>query len=66
MKAALWMFGGNGRMAAAQAVGRFGQKLLARDGMITRLPGPLRGWTDARDFPALPTESFRDWWKARK
>jgi len=65
MQAVLWMFGGNGRMAAAQAVGRIGQKLLARDGVISRLPGPLSGWTDARDFPVLPAESFRGWWKKR-
>jgi len=65
MKAALWMFGGNGRMAAAQAFGRVGQKMLAHDGVISRLPGPLSGWTDARDFPTIPKESFRDWWKKR-
>jgi L-lactate dehydrogenase complex protein LldF len=65
MKAALWMFGGNGRMAAAQAVGRIGQKAFVHDGVMSRLPGPLSGWTDARDFPALPKESFRDWWKTR-
>jgi L-lactate dehydrogenase complex protein LldF len=65
MKTALWMFGGNGRMAAAQALGRVGQKMLAHDGVISRLPGPLSGWTNARDFPLIPKESFRDWWKAR-
>jgi L-lactate dehydrogenase complex protein LldF len=59
------MFGGNGRMAAAQAVGRIGQKAFVHDGVMSRLPGPLSGWTDARDFPALPKESFRDWWKTR-
>jgi L-lactate dehydrogenase complex protein LldF len=65
MKAALWMFGANGRMAVAQSLGRAGQKLLAHDGLISRLPGPLSGWTDARDFPALPQQSFRGWWKDR-
>jgi L-lactate dehydrogenase complex protein LldF len=52
-------------MAAAQHLGRIGQKLLVHDGVISRLPGPLSGWTDARDFPALPQQSFRQWWKAR-
>jgi L-lactate dehydrogenase complex protein LldF len=66
MRAALWMFGGTGRMAAAQSLARAGQKFFVRDGMITRLPGPLKGWTDARDFPALPPQSFRAWWKARQ
>jgi L-lactate dehydrogenase complex protein LldF len=65
MRAALWMFAASGRLAAAQHLARLGQKMLARDGMIARLPGPLSGWTDARDFPALPPQSFRAWWKAR-
>ena len=25
-------------------------------------PGPGRAWTDTRDIPAVPAESFRDWW----
>ena len=66
MRAALWMFGGNGRMAAAQSLARAGQKLFARDGMIEKLPGQLKGWTQARDFPALPQQSFRAWWKSRE
>jgi len=66
MKAALWLFGGNGRMAMAQHLGRLGQKLLAHDGVISKLPGPLGGWTTARDFPALPPQSFRGWWASRE
>ena len=27
-----------------------------------RLPGPLSAWTDTRDIPPVPAESFRDWW----
>jgi L-lactate dehydrogenase complex protein LldF len=66
MRAALWMFGGPNRMAAAQSLARMGQKLFAKDGMIEKLPGPLKGWTNARDFPALPAESFRSWFKSRE
>jgi L-lactate dehydrogenase complex protein LldF len=42
-----------------------GSGLLARDGRIRQLPPPLNTWTDRRDFPAFPRESFRAWWRAR-
>ncbi len=31
-----------------------------------RLPGPLSAWTDTRDIPTPPKESFRDWWTHRE
>jgi L-lactate dehydrogenase complex protein LldF len=50
---------------AAQRAGRLGQRPLARGAAIDRLPGPLSAWTSMRDVPAVPAQSFRDWWRAR-
>ncbi|WP_367138282.1 lactate utilization protein B [Streptomyces sp. STD57] len=43
---------------------RRGQRLLARTRGLhpRRLPGPGRAWSDSRDLPDVPPESFRDWW----
>ncbi|MDJ0385348.1 LutB/LldF family L-lactate oxidation iron-sulfur protein [Streptomyces sp. G-G2] len=51
---------------AAQKAAALGGKVLARDGRIGRIPGPLHGWTDTRDTPAPPTESFRGWWRKNR
>jgi L-lactate dehydrogenase complex protein LldF len=51
-----------GLLAAAQRAAGRGAKLAARSGWIRRLPPPLRGWTQTRDAPAPPPESFRSWW----
>jgi L-lactate dehydrogenase complex protein LldF len=47
--------------AAGNLAGRLCQ-LVAREGWISRLPGPLGAWTIARDFPAPATRSFTRRW----
>lgn len=37
-----------------------------KDDKITSGPGPLKAWTEARDFPAPNKESFRHWMKQRQ
>ncbi|HVK24077.1 MAG TPA: LutB/LldF family L-lactate oxidation iron-sulfur protein [Actinokineospora sp.] len=66
MKIAGWVFAKSGRLALAQRLGAVGAKLVSRRGRIRRLPGPLAGWTDARDLQAPPKESFRLWWKRNR
>ncbi|WP_440065887.1 lactate utilization protein B [Streptosporangium sp. OZ121] len=57
MRAAGWVFDRPARLARAQ---RLGGRL--RRFVPGRLPGPLSAWTDTRDIPDIPAESFRDWW----
>ncbi|MCH7322163.1 LutB/LldF family L-lactate oxidation iron-sulfur protein [Solibacillus sp. MA9] len=37
-----------------------------KDGKISKGPGPLKAWTEERDFPAPNKESFREWLKKRQ
>jgi L-lactate dehydrogenase complex protein LldF len=43
---------------------RAGQRLASATRAVRprHLPGPGRAWTDSRDLPRVPAESFRDWW----
>ncbi|MEU7002466.1 lactate utilization protein B [Nonomuraea sp. NPDC046570] len=57
MKVAGWLLADQVRLARAQRLAVRFRKLVPR-----RLPGPLSAWTDTRDLPEIPPESFRDWW----
>ncbi|KGP92620.1 amino acid dehydrogenase [Pontibacillus chungwhensis BH030062] len=37
-----------------------------KDDVIQDGPGPLKGWTDVRDFPAPSEQTFRAWFKTRQ
>jgi L-lactate dehydrogenase complex protein LldF len=50
-------------LALAQRLAGLSRPLVARRGRIRRLPPPLSAWTDTRDAPAPPRESFRAWWE---
>jgi L-lactate dehydrogenase complex protein LldF len=62
MSGASWTLGGARRLAALQTLAGLSGRVLGRRGLIGRLPAPLSRWTDARDLPAPPQESFRRWW----
>ncbi len=66
MRAMAKVFASPRRFRAAQRLGRQGQKLLMKEGVIQRLPGELGGWTSVRDvFPVAP-QTFREWWAQRE
>ena len=51
----------------AQRLGRSLQRPVAREGWITHFPpGPLSAWGRSRDLPALPAQTFREWWERRE
>ncbi|WP_130651494.1 LutB/LldF family L-lactate oxidation iron-sulfur protein [Egicoccus halophilus] len=66
MAAAAWTMSDASRWEQAQAATRVGRWLGRREdrdaGRIRSLPGPLAAWTDRRDAPRPPTETFRAWW----
>ena len=55
------------RYERAQRLARAIQRPLVRDGWIRWFPpGPLRAWGRGRDLPAVPTRTFREWWRSRE
>jgi L-lactate dehydrogenase complex protein LldF len=62
MAAAAWVMADPRRYDAAQRAGKSG-RALGRGGRIRALPPPLSAWTRARDAPAPPAKTFRQWWR---
>lgn len=59
-------FASRTRYERAQRLARLGQFPFTHGGMIEKLPGELSGWTILRDLPAVPAQSFREWWRERE
>jgi len=65
MRGLAWTMSDPHRYETALRRGARWARLLSRGGRIRRLPGLLGKWTEARDFPVPPSESFRAWWRRR-
>jgi L-lactate dehydrogenase complex protein LldF len=60
MRAMAAVFASRQRYERAQKLARLGR------GPVAKLRGgPLSAWTDTRDLPLIPDQSFRDWWRSR-
>ncbi len=53
------------RFEAGSSVGKIVSAPLKRDGWIKKVPPPISGWTDSRDFPAPATKTFGKWFAER-
>ena len=74
MRSAAWTFTDSRRLAlvergsglAGRALRRFGSHALPGGRRaLGRLPWPGTLWSQARDMPAPPEESFRSWWRRK-
>jgi len=66
LHALAWLMRSPGRWTLALRTARLGRVLGLRHGRIRWLPRPLQAWTDSRDLPRPPAQSFRDWWIHRE
>ena len=65
MQTASFALSNSSRLSTAQKLIRIGQWPFEREGKLENLPGMLGAWTAVRDLPAVPKQSFREWWSAR-
>jgi L-lactate dehydrogenase complex protein LldF len=63
MAAAAVVFSSARLLRAVQWLAGRGGRLLARRGVIRRLPLAGRAWTGGRDLPVPPLPTFRAWWR---
>ena len=66
MTAAAWMMSDAKRWTRATKGAGLGGRILGRADHLGPLPWPASLWTNARDVPVPPTESFRSWWQRER
>ena len=60
------LFSSGKMMAVAERGLPMSRLISGKKHKITKVPGIIGGWTDYRDIPEPPKESFRNWWKKEK
>ncbi|MFP5347172.1 MAG: LutB/LldF family L-lactate oxidation iron-sulfur protein [Actinomycetes bacterium] len=63
MKAGAWVLDDPERLEKAQRAAGLARRVMPKRDHISTLPPPASAWTQARDAPLPPKESFREWWK---
>jgi L-lactate dehydrogenase complex protein LldF len=63
MNGASWALSAGAHIDLLEKALPLGRLAAGRDRKIKRLPGIAAGWTQSRDIPAPPAQSFRAWWK---
>ncbi len=69
MSVASWVMNDHRNLALAGKASSLGGKVLGQIfgwQKIGPLPPPLSRWTNARDVPMVPAQSFRQWWKKNR
>ncbi|MEU5841550.1 LutB/LldF family L-lactate oxidation iron-sulfur protein [Rhodococcus sp. NPDC047139] len=66
MKAASVAMSSSTRWTMAQKAAGVARLVAGKKGHISSLPGPMSGWTNARDIPAPPKRTFRQWWNSEE
>ncbi|POH59405.1 LutB/LldF family L-lactate oxidation iron-sulfur protein [Arthrobacter glacialis] len=62
MKGAQWAFSSGSHLNLLEKGLPLGKLVAGRDKVIKKLPGIAGGWTQSRNIPAPPSQSFRQWW----
>ncbi|MGO4384461.1 lactate utilization protein B [Specibacter sp. RAF43] len=62
MKGAEWAFSSGQKLNIVEKGLPLGRLAAGPDKVIRKLPGLAGKWTQSRDIPAPPSQSFRQWW----
>ena len=60
------LFSSGKMMAVAERGLPMSRLITGKKHKISKLPGIVGGWTEYRDIPEPPKESFRNWWRKEK
>ncbi len=66
MKGAQWAFSSGTHLNLLERALPAGRLAAGRDKVIKKLPGLAGKWTQSRDIPAPPGQSFRQWWATER